>query len=111
MSQELYQAADMCRKGTGFKQGKSSNNMCVSVERKKQTFRKIVNCFHYTKPVWEFATGDIGVIICTNLGKSHTVCGTFLKIDQNIRLWSVYCILIAEGEYNGNKFHEWRSCS
>lgn len=89
--------------------------MCVSVERKKHTFRKIVNCFHYTKPIWEkksaFATSNIGVIICTNLGKSHTICGTFLKTDQNIRLWSVYCILIVEGEYNGSKLHKWRSCS
>lgn len=42
VSQELYQATDMWRKGTDFKQGESSNNVSVSVERKNIPLGKLL---------------------------------------------------------------------
>lgn len=87
MSQELYQATDMWRKGTDFKQGESSNNVSVSVERKNIPLGKLLIASTIQnlpgKKKSTFATSNIGVIICTTLGKSHTICGTFLKVDDS----------------------------
>lgn len=92
VSQELYQAADIWRKGTDFKHGEGSNNVSVSVERKNIPLGKLLIAFAIQNPLGKKIHICYKQHWCNNMYKSWSKPHHLWDFSQN---WSEYMVLVS----------------